>query len=434
MIKKALIIDSGLRNRGGHNLAYTRAVQAALEKRGVSVEVLANKNLTGELAEETHYRPYFSLGAFDFPPGNGPVRDLIYLYAQSVVYSYELEYAFKNLLDDDIDLIFCHTLVSEFELIGWSRFLSRSKIPGCLMILMRLTPGFSSTTKLKLFAHPYWRIKPHYLSTIHSRLHGRFVLLTDSEALSEDYARIFKHRLVTLPIPLSDRILHSSENGDSPSIGLLNRYGLIRDDSLTIGYMGDARAAKGFALLPDLVTRLLSERRANIKFVIQCPNSASGHDGGEPPVGVSAMRQLARDAGSRLTLIPERLSEDEYLQLFRYLDIVLIPYLDVRFVEGTSGVFTEAVALSKPVVVPSATWMARELSRYNGGVVFERGNIEDLAEKVCNVIDRYEDYAVRARKFSARWKTIHNADALADILLREASVGSGSPNDAAREI
>src|SRR5713101_3645360 len=121
--EKVLIIDSGMRNLGGHNFSYTRAVEAALEERGFSVSVFANKNLAADLARTTGYKQVFSFGAYDFPPGNGPVRDLRYLYAQSIVYSDELEQAFSQ-TEDDYAIIFCHT-VNDFELIGWNRFLSR---------------------------------------------------------------------------------------------------------------------------------------------------------------------------------------------------------------------------------------------------------------------------------------------------------------------
>src|SRR6185436_9994091 len=99
MVSNILIIDSGMRNLGGHNFSYTRAVQSALERRGFSVTVLANKNLTGDVAKEFGYEPVFSFGAYDFPPGNGVLRDLQYVYAQSVVYSDELERAFKHTSD-----------------------------------------------------------------------------------------------------------------------------------------------------------------------------------------------------------------------------------------------------------------------------------------------------------------------------------------------
>ena len=419
MRNRVLIIDSGMRNLGGHNFSYTRAVQAALEQRGLSVTVFANKNLTGELTKTTGYKPVFSFGAYDFPPGNGPLRDLRYLYAQSVVYSDELEQAFKE-APDEYSIVFCHT-VNDFELIGWRRFLSRRRLSGHLMILMRQTPGFHSCSRWRQVAHPYWRIKPHYLNAIHARMKGRFVLLTDSEPLTEDYARIFHHRIVTLPIPINEMILNADNQGRSTN-GLSARYNLARDGRLCVGYVGDARASKGFPLLPELIRRVASSAGAKTKFVIQCPAAASGYDNGQPAAGVDELKKLAREANGDITLISEKLSERDYAELFSHLDIVLVPYTTPNYAEATSGIFAEAMALAKPVVVPSDTWMASELKKSGGGLEFHRGDAADLAAKVLEMARHYDVYATKANNYGETWKSFHNSHTLADMLIKESEL------------
>jgi len=419
MSNNVLIIDSGMRNVGGHNFSYTRAVQSALEQRGCSVTVLANKNLAGDMAREFGYNPTFSFGAYDYPPGNGVFRDLSYLYAQSVVYSDELEQAFKH-SSDEYSIVFCHT-VNDFELVGWKRFLARRRLSGHLMILQRQTPGFYSCSRWKRVAHPYWRIKPHYLNAIHSRMKGRFVLLTDSEPLTEDYSRIFRHRIVTLPIPINELILNA-DTDDRSSNGFSVRYKLARDGRVSIGYMGDARSSKGFGMLPDLVRRVVSRAGAKTKFVIQCPSTASGYDNGQPADGVVELNRLAQESGDNITLISEKLSERDYAELFSHLDIVLAPYTTSNYAEATSGIFAEALALAKPVVVPSDTWMARELKKSGGGLEFQRGDSGDLATKVLELARHYDEYALKARKFSATWKRFHNCHTLADMLIRESEL------------
>ena len=156
MTKNILIIASGLKNLGGHNFSYTRAVQAALEQKGFTVTVFANKNLSGELVKATGYHPVFSFGAYDFPPGHGKWKDLCYLYAQSLIYSQELELAFKQIIEDQPALVFCHT-VTDFELISWNRFLAQHHFRGRLLILLRGTPGFKSCGWFKRHLHQIGR-------------------------------------------------------------------------------------------------------------------------------------------------------------------------------------------------------------------------------------------------------------------------------------
>ena len=66
-LKKFLIIDSGMKNLGGHNFSCTRATQEALAEKGFETDVLANRLLPHKLAQSSGYKPVFTRGAYDFP-------------------------------------------------------------------------------------------------------------------------------------------------------------------------------------------------------------------------------------------------------------------------------------------------------------------------------------------------------------------------------
>jgi glycosyltransferase involved in cell wall biosynthesis len=417
MANDVVIVDSGLRNKGGHNFSYTESVKAALQRRGFRVIVLANKNLNADIARLNGYHPIFSCGAYDYPPGNGFMRDLAYTYAQSIIYRDELQRSLAQAVPDGCRLIFCHT-VNDFELIGWSRYLSKDRLPGRLVIVQRQTPGFHSCKRWKLLAHPYWRIRPHYLNAIRNRMGERFVLATDSKLLTDDLAHIYRHHIVTLPVPVGEDIALQDRCDRQPSSCATVRYGVVRDGRVCIGYMGDAREAKGFFLLPELIRRLSPHTRERARFIVQCPNAASGRES-QPPRGVTDLMGLAEESSDSVTLIPERLSERDYGCLFSRLDVVLLPYVDIHFGEGTSGIFTEALALAKPVVVPRGTWMAHELKRSGGGVEFQPGDIDDLTAKTRQVLEGYPEYALKAEQFSSEWSRFHSPRNLVEILLYE---------------
>src|SRR5207302_4236820 len=99
-----------MKNLGGHNFSYTRAVQRALEARGIPSEALVHRSFPADVAAECGYHPTFSLGSYDFPPGNGRVRDLRYVYAQSVVFADELQQALRERGNDEVALAFSHTV------------------------------------------------------------------------------------------------------------------------------------------------------------------------------------------------------------------------------------------------------------------------------------------------------------------------------------
>jgi glycosyltransferase involved in cell wall biosynthesis len=406
-----VIVDSGMRNMGGHNYSYTRAVQAAFVARGCSVNVLANRGLPSEVAEAAGFRPLFSCGAYDFPLGHGRVRDLIYLNAQSRVYAEELEHGLRTVLSRDPDLVFCHT-VADFELVGWARHLSRAGFHGALAVVLRQTPRFRSSNWLRRTFNPYWRLKPRNLKRLRSRLGQRFLLCTDSEALSDDFASIYPHRIVTLPIPLPLAV----SDGLSK---VVERYTLADRTRLRIGYLGDARASKGFPMLPGLVRRTLASG-ASVRFVIQSTRAGSGDDHAAAPAGLDELHALATDG--KVALIPDRLSPEDYESLLQNLDVILLPYISDFYREATSGIFAEAVAHGKPVVVPEDTWMARELAKSGGGVSFVRGDPDDLATKVLSVVREYTEHAARAERARDPWRAFHSAETLAGMLLAEAGL------------
>jgi glycosyltransferase involved in cell wall biosynthesis len=420
MSKKILIVDSGLKNLGGHNYSYTNAVRTALSERGYDVDVFANRALEEGLARESGFRRVFSYGAYDFPPGKSRLNDLSVLYERSAVYADDLARAFEQHKTEDYALVFCHT-VNDFELIGWNRFLSRNSFQGHLMILQRQTPGFTACSGWKTRLHPFWRIKPQYLKAIRAKLGDRFVLVTDSEPLSMDFARIYRSRITTLPIPING-IADSQGHALAASNGICERYGLVRDGRISVGYMGDARESKGFFLLPELIRRIPADVMENLRFVIQCPPAASGPDNGSPAPGYAELKAQALETGEGVKLIPERLSEADYAELLGNLDVVLIPYCHENYATATSGIFAEALALSKPVVVPTGTWMASELRKSGGGVEFKMGSAEDLTAGVVETIARYDELKAKASQFKPSWNAFHNAGTLADMLLKECNL------------
>jgi glycosyltransferase involved in cell wall biosynthesis len=417
---KVLIVDSALRNLGGHNYSYTRAVESELEARGHPVTVIANKGLPDDLAGAHGYEKALTFGAYDFALGQGRFRVLRYIGAQGLIHADELEAVSQRIGMDEYGLIFCHT-VGEFELLAWSRLLSRRRFPGHLMIVQRNTPRYRACGRLKRLLHPYWRLRPDALNAIDRKMRGRFVLLTDSEPLTEDYRAVCRARVVTLPIPVPAAVTTARQQEREPE-SLLSRYRLERGNRLVLGYMGDARGSKGFLLLPDLIERILVEHGLDVRFVIQCPGSASDHDGGRQSPGVAELQNLARRVGDRLVLIPEKLGQDDYGDLLRFLDVILVPYLREGYIEPTSGIFAEALAAAKPVVVTRGTWMAGELGKSGSGVEFESNNVDDLTTGTLHLIDHYREFATKAAMLSEPWQRFHNAGNLVDILLRESGL------------
>jgi glycosyltransferase involved in cell wall biosynthesis len=415
-MKRALIVASGLRGIIGHNYFYTQTVKRELEQRGFEVTVFANKHAPKDFVKETGFKPVFSIGTYDFIPFNSPFEDSVFLYLQSGIYSYELKSAMNSCDGANFDFVFCHT-VADFELISWNRFLKRNKFNGHLFVMKRNTPRFGTIPKWKKLFHPFHRLRPHYLNALHRRLKKRFTLLTDSRLLTEDYAKIYSHRIVTAPIPLEDSFSHDDSKTTPSADSVVSRYGLKKDGFIDFGYLGDSREGKGFSMLPEVIEKLAATENPKLRFIIQCP--LSEYEKAVVPEGLAELNEAAKKVGERLVIINEGLSDADYMELFRFMDVVLIPYTGAGAVEGTSNIYTEAAALGKPVVVSDNTWMAGELKRYGGGLEFAKGSSVDLIAKITELAENYENFAKLAVDFSSIWKETHNAKELVDLLLRE---------------
>jgi glycosyltransferase involved in cell wall biosynthesis len=415
-MNKILIVDSGMKNLSGHNFSYTRAVQDALAEKGFATDVLVNKMLSPELAQSSGYQPIFTYGAYDFPPPAGIIQDIKHIYAQASVYCRELEQFFENKLSD-YAAVFCHT-IADFELIGWDKFLSRNKLNSHLLLLSRTTSNFSQISFFKRNFHPFHRIKPHYLNAIYAKMKGNFSLLTDNEPLTDDFTVIFKHGVITFPIPINKYFLAKEEVYASSLNEFKRRFGINEEMGLCIGYMGDARESKGFYLLPELIRNVL-DKTENVYFAIQCPKIANGAESSALPQGVAELNEMEKTTSGRIKLISERLTEEDYANMFRCLDVALIPYPLPGYTKATSGIFAEAVALGIPSIVTENTWMAHELRKFGGGLEVRSNNVEDLTNKVFELIEHYEDFANKARNYSKKWCQFHNSHTLAEMLIQE---------------
>jgi glycosyltransferase involved in cell wall biosynthesis len=82
----------------------------------------------------------------------------------------------------------------------------------------------------------------------------------------------------------------------------------------------------------------------------------------------------------------------------------------------TSGIFVEALAAGKPVIVTDDTWMSDQLQRYGAGLTFRDQDANGLAGRVRELTANYEHFRAAAERSSRQWAGIHNPERLYDII------------------
>jgi glycosyltransferase involved in cell wall biosynthesis len=401
-----VIVASGLQGLGGHNFTYTEIVRDSFRERGVEPLVLVNKAVSAEFASTFRLRPAFLRGAYDFPrPGT---------WSTFIAWrTWALEFAneLAGALPSGGANIFSHT-ISEFELQAWARLAPRLPKDASLTLLFRGTPGYRQMPWWKRTLHPYFGHRPACLRSLRAALGTRFRAVTDSEELSADLRVVYRGRVETFPIPIDPMVLARNQQ----------RNTAWASSDLTLGYLGDGRPAKGFDLLP-----LVAKATANtpgVRLLLQC-FPPGGRSGASPSFDRAreALEQ-ARASGQSIKLVEDRLSREDYASLVAAMDVVIIPYTSHEYRESTSGIFAEAVATGKPVVVPAETWMAAELERgFGAGVIYAPGGRESLANACLEAIRRQHELSSRAARVADPYAKRNSPGALVDQLLTGASRG-----------
>lgn len=404
MIRRAVIVDSGLRGVGGHNYSYTMMMVEALRQRGISTRVVGSRQLDAGLGAQG-IEPGFSMGVGHQPERTDLFHMLRFLSDRAQRFAAEVKALVGPELEDPETLVFSHTL-AEFEVIAWSHLAPALKCS--LAILIRQTPVYGAMPFWKRALHPYFRAQPVAARALRRAMRDRFCLLADGEALAQDLATGFGIPCTHVPVPVDPAVLGVAGAAQSaPS-------------RPTLGYLGDARAAKGFHLLPTLIPKVLAAR--DVRFLIQCPPARGGE--ADAQIEIDRLKRVRSDCGDRLTLLEERLSQDGYKAALNAMDVVLVPYTAPQYLYSTSGVFAEAAAAGKPAVVPTPSWMNDELKARGAGVAYARADPDGLHAAVLDSIDRLDVLAEKARIGAPACRAYYSADTVIETLL-EALRGDG---------
>jgi hypothetical protein len=203
-------------------------------------------------------------------------------------------------------------------------------------------------------------------------LYGCSFFYTDTEELSEQWERLGIFRFHTLPIP------HTYASTDT----------IPHRGPLRLTYLGDARAEKGFPLLPELVAALEWEymRTGKARLVAQCNFNVPAGE----PTSVVARGQLESLPSDYVQLHKAPLTSEGYKQLLLTSDINLLLYVPLSYYARSSGILVESLAVGIPVIVPSGCWLSRQfLEQYTEYI----GSLSDFMQPLktydLNSIDWY---------------------------------------------
>jgi glycosyltransferase involved in cell wall biosynthesis len=393
-----ILADHTLKSYMGHSFEYARSVGDHARSLGHHVTTLAARQVSDKVVREIGAVPCFRFDLFhqyklpaicSILPDDirGWLLDEWNYFRHARRINQDLRETQSEIPTGENTLMLFPTMgFNDIEpVVRWAERLSMAQCPWIALVFhFTAYPDHSQPYHR---AHYYTRAL-RYLEK--SKRRSRFRLFTDSHELADEYREYTNMPLRVLPIP---HAVFTRLPRPTPTRGT----GAIR-----LTYLGDARTNKGFHLLPNLFeslqpeirkNRMVGEIQANVRFA-------------EEWQAVAAVRRLKRLDG--VTLHERELTSSEYYELLHRADIVLLPYTVENYHTQTSGIFAEALAAGKPVIVPRGTWMARELKRNGAGTTFLPGDRRSLYEACVDAVEHFQPLQRDALRASAGWQQQHS--------------------------
>ena len=191
----------------------------------------------------------------------------------------------------------------------------------------------------------------------------------------------------------------------APSPRLRQGYGAASKPHVTILYVGRVEARKGVKVLVDAFEQRISPRLPQARLRIVGPHSYWDAQ----PSGYYAEIKARCDANQLIELRGPTYVDAELAQVYRDAAVSVVPS---TFPEALGLTSIEAQASGIPVVVSDAGGLPETVSPGVSGLVFENGNVDQLADAVLGLLEsepRRATMATAARHWAMQkfsWDTL----------------------------
>lgn len=179
-----------------------------------------------------------------------------------------------------------------------------------------------------------------------------------------------------------------------------------------VWFAGAARKDKGFGKVVDLI-EYASSLGLNIPFTLQTSSDHYGKYDAETKADITRLKSIPY---SHLEIRADTLSKDAYTNLFSGA-ICIQPYQSSDFADRISGVTLDALSAGSPIVTSAGTWIARQVERFDAGVIVDTTSPGHMLTAIKKVIAEYESYSKKAMIAGQTLQDEHSANHLSSIIL-----------------
>jgi glycosyltransferase involved in cell wall biosynthesis len=387
------IFDPQLNLADGHFAAYDAAVATELRRRGIETIVYGSARPAPSISSRMEAEPVFSRGIFE----EAAADPLTWALENFVQLGREFHSDLGKLGSDRFagdDLAFFPNII-QYQINGITDWIS--ELPPKRRPAIILKPSYLTYAMPYLQRRPNKEIVPLLYRFSMRRLtdsHPRTRICSDTEEMVRQFSVLSNIPIHLLPMPLAIDARASEPKAPSRT---------------NVVYLGHASMLKGFHLLPQIVSRVVTAKDSP-HFLIQSY--------GEAQLCATVEKALLSVPPDKLTLVRGAVDADAYSRLLQLADIVLLPYATEFYGWASSGIFAEAMSLGKVAVATQGTWPAQQLEKFHGGgVVFKTLDAESVANATLDAVRMLPLLRERAARAAPAWRRHHCAVNLVDNLL-----------------
>ena len=376
LMAKLYLLDPSLRGAVGHHLQYSRLVMQSAESRGLECVLATHRDFRDRTIEDQlgRVQKIYSHAIYDDPLMTLDVGCAAWLDRLSttlsdcasqwdVVRRHQRRRAIAKQFGQATEGLFQQSPLEHGDHV-FLPAASELSMLGLGKVIDRIANSDQVTWHL-LFHFDYLLGRPaewprqkqrirrmrRALQCLRRGLRGqRLHFYTTTDQLTEQYNLLDPGAFHTLEYPIDPSVPAGGDHRQPVA-------------PLRVTFAGDARIAKGFQHLPEIIRPLSDDLipsrqiqfdlQANFSFRLPCRRR-------DMPL-VHSRRALQEIVDDQASLRLDALSTDDYRKLILDADICLLPYDAEHYHTRCSGVVVEMLSAAVPIIVPPGCWMADQI-------------------------------------------------------------------------
>jgi hypothetical protein len=379
-----------------HHYNEARGLLAELGQRGIRLELLVNARAEPAIVAELGAQavlddPTFRL-EWSFEERSRRFRSMLHKHSD------------RLLGRDDVLLVTIATQLEAHALTLWLRERPRRKRPWVMVLFLSDRWNRAGREEYERQAAEFREVAAA-IASLDDDETRRMIFCAVTELLAAELRELLGTEVGVAPLP--------QRYGDPlPQTGA---SGATRRPLVTI--LGGTRREKGSYLIPDIIRACRTE--VDVAFLVHLTNNT---------LTPAEAEQLAGIAGEpQVSVIRDALPLLQYETAVAGADLALFPYEVVPYRKRCSGVFAEAVAYGKPVVVTPGTWLAAQVEAGRAaGIVSEDFEPSSIARAIARCVAGLDPLTRQAQSLSAEWRRTNSLPAFVDFLQAEIARRKGT--------